>query len=180
MKDKALTDIEDKIKNDFAAGNFNIGDATDPNSVAGMAMAFLKGVASAAQESSKVVGHSVDLSTLVRFESGEKHLYEQLFVRSSKPDLMTGVEALQALNNHYAVRRSCWEIGLYVFKSVGGRPFGSYDYGLTNPEDFKIMWRYEYGAAPSEPVEATHFLHDDWERVLVGIQDTMYYNSGNL
>lgn len=153
MKDKALTDIEDKIKNDFAAGNFNIGDTTDPNSVAGMAMAFLQGVASAAQESSKAV---------------------------AKPDLMTGVEALQALCNHYAVRRSSWEIGLYVFKSVGGRPFGSYDYGLTNPEDFKIMWRYEYGAAPSEPVEATHFLHDDWERVLVGIQDTMYYNSGNL
>ena len=78
MKDKALTDIEDKIKNDFAAGNFNIGDATDPNSVAGMAMAFLKGVASAAQESSKV-----DLA---------------------KPDLMTGIEALQALRGHYAVR----------------------------------------------------------------------------
>jgi hypothetical protein len=153
MKDKALTDIEDKIKNDFAAGNFNIGDATDPNSVTGMAMAFLKGVASATQESSKAV---------------------------AKPDLMTGAEALQALCNHYAVRRSCWEIGLYVFKSVGGRPFGSYDYGLTNPEDFKIMWRHEYGTAPSEPVEATHFLHDDWERVLVGIQATMYYNSGNL
>jgi hypothetical protein len=147
MKDKALTDIEDKIKNDFAAGNFNIGDGTDPNSVAGMALAFLKGVASAAQESSKVV---------------------------AKPDLMTGVEALQALCNHYAVRRSCWEIGLYVFKSVGGRPFGSHDYGLTNPEDFTIMWRHEYRPAPSEPVEATHFLHDDWERVLVGIQDLMY------
>jgi hypothetical protein len=34
-------------------------------------------------------GHSVDLSTLVRFESGEKHLYEQLFVRSSIEETTT-------------------------------------------------------------------------------------------
>ena len=148
MKDKALTDIEDKIKNDFAAGNFNIGDGTDPNSVAGMALAFLKGVASAAQESSKA-----DLA---------------------KPDLMTGIEALQALRNHYAVRRYCWERGLYVFQSYGGRPFGSYHEGISNPEDCTVMWRHEYKPAPSELVEAAHFLHDDWERVPLCIQDIMY------
>lgn len=148
MKDKNLTDIENKIKNDFAAGNFNIGDASDPNSIAGMAIAFLKGAANAAQESSKAYTPEIDL--------------------------MTGIEALQALRNHYAVRRNCWERGLYVFQSYSGRPFGSYIEGISNTEDSTIMWRHEYKPEPSEPVEATHFLHDDWERVPLCIQDTMY------
>ena len=43
MKDKRLTDLEDKIKNDVLAGTFNLGDHNDPNSVIGMAMSFLRG-----------------------------------------------------------------------------------------------------------------------------------------
>ena len=42
MKDKRLTDLEDKIKNDLKEGAFNLGDATDPNSIIGMAMSFLR------------------------------------------------------------------------------------------------------------------------------------------
>ena len=43
MKDKRLTDLEDKIKNDVLKGTFNLGDHNDPNSVIGMAMSFLRG-----------------------------------------------------------------------------------------------------------------------------------------
>ena len=43
MKDKRLTDLEDKIKNDVLKGTFNLGDQNDPNSVIGMAMSFLRG-----------------------------------------------------------------------------------------------------------------------------------------
>ena len=43
MKDKRLTDLEDKIKNDVLAGTFNLGDHNDPNSIIGMAMSFLRG-----------------------------------------------------------------------------------------------------------------------------------------
>lgn len=43
MKDKRLTDLEDKIKNDVLKGAFNLGDQNDPNSVIGMAMSFLRG-----------------------------------------------------------------------------------------------------------------------------------------
>lgn len=43
MKDKRLRDIEDKIKNDVLKGTFNLGDESDPNSVIGMAMSFLRG-----------------------------------------------------------------------------------------------------------------------------------------
>ena len=43
MKDKRLTDLEDKIKNDVLKGTFNLGDESDPNSVIGMAMSFLRG-----------------------------------------------------------------------------------------------------------------------------------------
>lgn len=43
MKDKRLRDIEDKIKNDVLKGTFNLGDESNPNSVIGMAMSFLRG-----------------------------------------------------------------------------------------------------------------------------------------
>lgn len=42
MKDQRLIDIENKIKNDLKEGDFKLGDATDPNSIIGMAMSFLK------------------------------------------------------------------------------------------------------------------------------------------
>lgn len=43
MKDKRLTDIEEKIQKDFNAGNFNLGDPSDLSSVLGMALDILKG-----------------------------------------------------------------------------------------------------------------------------------------
>jgi hypothetical protein len=66
----------------------------------------------------------------------------------------TGIEAMQLLCDGYGMRRKSWEEGLYVQykESIG--------YGQKS-----ISWRHESNYAPTEPVELTHFLEDDWEVV---------------
>lgn len=59
MKDKRLTDLEVKIKNDVLAGTFNLGDESDPNSVIGIAMSFLRGANNPKEDERKAALDSI-------------------------------------------------------------------------------------------------------------------------
>lgn len=66
---------------------------------------------------------------------------------------MTGVKALKKVHKGYRVRRSHWLKGEYVYQRLG-----------TLNQHNEIVWGF--GGRPiweRRVVEATEFLHDDWE-----------------
>jgi hypothetical protein len=77
---------------------------------------------------------------------------------------MTGIEALQALREGKKVTNEDYKPYHYIYVieyMMNGKPYkqiaciGAYEPGPVDP----MMWRY------GDPVDATHFLKDDWEIV---------------
>lgn len=68
---------------------------------------------------------------------------------------MTGAKALKKVRKGYRVRRTHWSKGECVYQQIG-----------TSDQHNKIVWGYGGKLAwEGRVVEATEFLHDDWEVV---------------